>query len=484
MSRSLSIAAVALAAAVLAACRADYGDRSPMERSEVTRRGIDRLAGSAGAGFDRPGCAEAGERLEIAEDTALDPACDWTGGILVETSGVTLDCRGATLSRPVEEAADGPDRVIVIRAVRGEPVRDVRIRNCVVEGGLNGLRITRRNVHDLDPDLQAADAFSGIVVENSRFYGARGSGIFVDAFVSGVTLRGIEVAGAGGAGVYLEAGSRGTTVEDSDIHGNGYGGTGEPARRMGFSYLMAGREGIAVDGSTGNRILRNRIRDNALGGVFLYKNCGEERSRRGWWPRRQGADGNLVEGNDIRGARTAVWIGSRQNENLWQWDCSDPLVAEETTLLGAVRRQFYRDFARNNRIVGNTFAGFDYGIRIEDDGNVVRRNVFVYDDAGSLAGRPAILMQRGPEAGGGDLEGLEIRGNRFRLSAGGAIPDDAAPIGVVREAEGAPQAALPGLTLADNRIEGPGGERRPVDRPAPAPPPPRDPILLVRAVWR
>jgi parallel beta-helix repeat protein len=130
--------------------------------------------------------------------------------------------------------------------------------------------------------------------------------VFVDGYVSGVVLRDLEIAGAGGVGVYLEAGSRDNVVTRCDIHDNGYGDV-DPAGipivigGVTFRYLSTGREGIAIDGSRDNRILRNRIARNSAGGIFLSKNCGEDFTSRPaqWWERRYGADGNVIVRNDI-----------------------------------------------------------------------------------------------------------------------------------------------------------------------------------------
>jgi parallel beta-helix repeat protein len=135
-------------------------------------------------------------------------------------------------------------------------------------------------------------------------------------------------------------------------------------------YLSTGREGIAVDGSRDNRIVRNRISSNSAGGIFLYKNCGEYFTQQPdqWWTRRYGADGNVIESNKISSAYTGVWIGSRMAENQLFLDCSDPPY-----LSGAVAR-FYLDYAKSNVVKRNTFVDVEYGVRVEDDGNRIESN--------------------------------------------------------------------------------------------------------------
>ena len=150
--------------------------------------------------------------------------------------------------------------------------------------------------------------FSDIVIENSRLYSSRGSGVFVNAFVTDVTLRNLEIANSGGVGIYLEAGSKDNVVEHNTIRNNGFGDV-DPVNGVPFDLgggvqvrvLQTGREGIAIDGSRNNRIAGNIIHSNAAGGIFLYKNCGEYATQKPnqWWQRNYGADGNLLEGNVI-----------------------------------------------------------------------------------------------------------------------------------------------------------------------------------------
>jgi parallel beta-helix repeat protein len=265
----------------------------------------------------------------------------------------------------------------------------ITVRNCIVAGFLNNVRVRRDGFKLLAEGHEYDHVFSDIRIENSRFYDSTGSGIFVDGYVTGVTLSGIEIARSGGVGVYLEAGSKDNVVEDSAIHHNGYKDTGPEGVPIvvggqEFRYQYTGREGIAIDGSRDNVIRNNSIHDNSAGGIFLYKNCGEYATTEpdGWWTRRYGATGNLIEGNDIGSEETGVWVASRAAENQEFMDCSD------TPYVSAPLRRIYRDPASDNVVRGNTFADVTYGVRVEDDRNRVEDNVFY----SSLSGFQAVIV--------------------------------------------------------------------------------------------
>lgn len=328
-------------------------------------------AGAVGAlepGSERIGCERADTLVTVTASAHLDPACTWTRGVEIVASGVVFDCQGAR----IVAAGDRP-RGILITAPADVPLADVTVRNCYVEGFLNNVRVSREGFRDLEPGGEYTHAFRNIRVEDSTLVGSRGSGVFVDAYVTGVTLRNLRVERSGSVGIYLEAGSRDNVVEGNTIVGNGFRENAPSGQFFEFGgltfwYWGTGREGLAVDGSRNNRIVGNRFEGNAAGAIFLYKNCGEYVTRRPerWWPRRYGAEGNVIEHNTIVGGRTGIWIGSRMGENLLPMDCSDPAYAPG----------FVLDHAAANVVRGNAFEDVTYAIRVEDDRNRIEENVF------------------------------------------------------------------------------------------------------------
>jgi len=330
------------------------------------------------------GCDQAAAPIEIASSGAyqLDPSCVYKRGIEITASDVTLDCRRAA----IDDVDDVNGTGIHVIAPTDVALANIKIKNCSIRGFLNNFRVSRDGYRELAQGHEYDVTYANIVLENSKLHESRGSGIFVNGYVTGVTLRNLEIAHSGSVGIYLEAGSKGTLVERNHIHDNGYGEVtpeGIPIVVGGIEirYLHTGREGIAVDGSRDNRIVRNRIENNSAGGIFLYKNCGEYFTERPnqWWTRRYGADGNVIESNKITGAYTGVWIGSRMAENTLFMDCSDPAY-----LAGPVAR-YHLDHAKNNVVKRNTFVDVDHGIRVEDDGNRIESNRFRSSDAADQA---------------------------------------------------------------------------------------------------
>lgn len=321
------------------------------------------------------GCDRATERIEVTVTSHLDPSCTYSGGVDIRTSGVTLDCQGAL----IKGATSSGSRGILVASPIDTPLSDVTVRNCNVEGFLNSLRVTRDGFRTLPEGVEYENGFERIVIEDSSFRDSRGVGIFVDGYVEGVTLRRNTVTGTGSSGIYLETGSRRTRVEGNHIQHNGYRENGPGGQAFSFSGLSLwfwgiGREGISVDGSYENEIIGNVIHDNSAGGIFLYKNCGEYPDRPAYFERRYPSDRNLIEGNIIASEDNGIWVGSRMGENTLPMACTDPAYVDESL------RRVVLDHAASNTVRGNHLVDVHYGIRVEDDDNVVEGNTFSGDD--------------------------------------------------------------------------------------------------------
>jgi hypothetical protein len=358
------------------------------------------------------GCDRAAERLIVSVDSHLDPSCDYTGGADVTASGATLDCRGARIVRTSPETGrNGID----VTTTTDVPLTDVTVRNCIVEGWGNNVRIQREGYKDLAEGAEYENRTDRILFENSRFYDSTASGFFIGAYVTGVTLRDVEVSGSAAVGVYVEAGSKDNVIEDSRIHANGWGDTGPEGVPIvvggtELRYESTGREGIAIDGSRDNVVRNNWIAGNANGGIFLYKNCGEDFTNRpnAHWVRRYGATGNLVTGNFISTEKNGVWIGARAAENQEFMDCSDPPYIEETL------RRVYLDPASDNVVRDNAFLYVTYGVRVEDDRATVTDNRFSSLGAGDQA--VLIGTKERTNVLGRPVTGTVVTGNRATIT--------------------------------------------------------------------
>jgi len=162
------------------------------------------------------------------------------------------------------------------------------------------------------------------------------------------------VRGSGEPGIYFEHSSREITLRDSVVSGNG----GD------------NREGLSIDSSAHDVVEGNTFQNNAIGGLFLYKNCWEyaDEPSRGEVKRWQHSDFNVIRNNIFRDEPIGVWIASRQSMDLKSWGCGD-------TPMGGDPR-YYRDYADNNTVEGNTFCNVQVPVRVEGDRNVIRGNRF------------------------------------------------------------------------------------------------------------
>jgi len=323
------------------------------------------------------GCDRADERIEITSTAHLDPSCVYTQGVDISTSGVTLDCQGAT----IRSAPGAGGRGIQIHTPIDTPLSNVTVRNCHVEGFLNSLRVTRDGFRTLAQGVEYQNGTSNILIEKSSFQGSRGVGLFVDGYVEGVRIVNNRIQGTGSSGIYLETGSRGSHVETNQLVDNGFnenGPDGQPFTFAGIDFWFwgIGREGISVDGSYDNTITGNVFTGNSAGGLFLYKNCGEYPERPVYFERRYPSEHNLIENNVFLGGVNGVWVGSRMGENTLPMNCTDPAYIDEPG------RRVVLDRANDNVVRNNHFYGVTYAIRVEDDGNVVEGNRITGDNPG------------------------------------------------------------------------------------------------------
>lgn len=222
-----------------------------------------------------------------------------------EASGAGIDCQGGEIGIRHRPSDTQSPTVAVWSRREGDgwsTPRDVRLINCTVHGnlrvwglGLNdmdGLRASSRTA-DHTARLQAA-APSGLRLERVVFHATGSIPLYVGPGVTDVAMTGGGFLGRSvSTAVYLDAESAGNTV-----------------RNVNFD-IATGREQIAVDGSARNIIARNRFNLRGRGGVFLYRNCGEDGVIRHQAPVDNQITDNRFEGAAWFRAR-AVVIGSRE----------------------------------------------------------------------------------------------------------------------------------------------------------------------------
>lgn len=262
---------------------------------------------------------------------------------------------------------------------------NIKIRNCQIINYIHGVEVrlsltseTQQALRNgqVNEDTLRAKAPTGIEVSNTKIINTHGSGIYINRYVTGFKLLNSSLKGAGGPGLYLDAGSRSATINNSVLEGNGFSSYDDVSRvREARRSELAKREAIAVDASTRHVISNNTFRNNADGGVYLYKNCWEDAdSDPTELPRPEGANFNRIEGNKFINETTGVWVAERADRDLNGFDCGDELIYEKD------REKYYRDFARENSIIANTFDNNEHAIRVMDDANIVRNNTFTSTD--------------------------------------------------------------------------------------------------------
>lgn len=257
-----------------------------------------------------------------------------------EASGAGLDCNGGSVGL-AGQASTTRDPTVAIwsrREGRGWSIpRDVRITRCTIHGNLRVWGFGRDDIEGLRASSRTpghtaaaqAAAPTGVTLDNVTFVATGSIPLYIGPGVTDVRMtdggfRGQSVSTA----VYLDAESAGAVI-----------------RNVAFN-IRTGREQIAVDGSARNRIEGNRFQLNGRGGIFLYRNCGEDGV-----VRHQTSSNNVITGNRFEGAAwltpRPVVIGSREGRRRY---CGD----DAGYPFGSSADD--RDRATGNVVSGNTTA--------------------------------------------------------------------------------------------------------------------------------
>ncbi|AQR63010.1 hypothetical protein BZG35_16100 [Brevundimonas sp. LM2] len=223
-----------------------------------------------------------------------------------EASGAGLDCNGALVGRPgLASSVQAPTVLIQSRHTPTGWSRpsDVTLRGCVVHGNI------RVRGMGAGGDLEPLRASSRTPAHTSNAQAAA---------PTRVRLTNLTLIATGSIPLYVGPGVTDLVFEDSRVTGRSVStavyldaeSAGAVIRRVAFD-IRTGREQIAVDGSARNRIEQNRFALGGRGGVFLYRNCGEDAVIRHQTP-----SDNVIAGNTFTGARwvwpNTVVVGSRE----------------------------------------------------------------------------------------------------------------------------------------------------------------------------
>jgi parallel beta-helix repeat protein len=286
---------------------------------------------------------------EVSGYLKLNSACTYFQNVRIVESNTHLDCNGATLEgegkRGVGIQIDGKKKLI----------ENVIVENCRIQNFKNrGVNVTsgiRIKDFSADKEVNYRLAPKKILIKGVTVLGSGRGGVYFDSYVTDSVLSNSTIEGSGKVGIYLEQSTQRIQIINNTIRKNGVDGR---------------REGLAIDSSAHNTVKGNRFISNAGGGVFIYKNCGENFSSGKSALRWQSSDFNVVQDNIFIDEPVGVWIASRQSKDLSKWGCGDPSVD------GSGR--FYADHANNNVVERNEFCNTTTAVRVEGDNNTIVQN--------------------------------------------------------------------------------------------------------------
>ena len=230
-----------------------------------------------------------------------------------EASGASLDCGGGAVRAPGQATTSAPTVAVWSRRdgeAWSRPV-DVTVRNCTVVGNVRiwgmgaggSMRDLLASSRTPDHTTAAQSAAPlGTILERVRFEGVGTIPLYVGPGVTQTVVARSRFSGRSvSTAVYLDAESAGTVIQDNDFT------------------IRTGREQIAVDGSGANRIIGNRFALGGRGGVFLYRNCGEDGVIRHQTPSYNQITDNVFSGVGWLRPRTVV-VGAREGNRSY---CGD-----------------------------------------------------------------------------------------------------------------------------------------------------------------
>ncbi len=243
-------------------------------------------------------------------------------------SGVTVDCNGALLDGH-EGSVNGGRDMIEIRSRKttdaaGTPSwarpENVTVRDCRIVGSM---RIWGMGKNGEAPDVRESSRREGhvtrvrdnaprrIVLENLTITGVGRTPLYLAPGVTYVTLSSSELAGeATSVGLYLDAESSRNVIRNNTFR------VTSRQEYVGGIYTRK-REEIAIDGSSYNQIIDNRLSTLEGGGIYLYRNCGEGGTVRHSQPSHNQIINNVFYYDHYDGDNPAVFLGSRDN-SFWE----------------------------------------------------------------------------------------------------------------------------------------------------------------------
>ncbi|RQW87471.1 MAG: right-handed parallel beta-helix repeat-containing protein [Geobacter sp.] len=290
----------------------------------------------------------------VRGDVTLPEGCVFEQSINIIDSNTSLNCNGSVFD------GKGKDKIGLLIDSKGNPLTNIKVENCVFRNfKSSGIRISWSEVDarkGTDHEKIYSVSPNSIFLDKIIIEGSGGVGLYIDDYVTNVTVQNSVIQRSSGVGIYLEHSSKGNRIVNNKLLENGY--------RVG----KGAREAIAVDSSAENLIDGNIFKNNAAGGIFLYKNCGERFSSGKQVIRWQHSSHNTIRNNLFQDEKVGIWLASRQSRNLSKWDCGDKPMDQAG--------KYFEDFADSNTIYNNLFCRTVVGIRVASDLNEITGNQF------------------------------------------------------------------------------------------------------------
>lgn len=205
-----------------------------------------------------------------------------------------------------------------------------------------------------------SNAPKNIVFDNLTITGTGRNPVYFAAGVSHSKLINSRVHGKSNAvAIYLDAESSKNTIKNNEID----------VSTKNKLFESWDRPLIAIDGSSGNKIINNRFSNLSHGGIYLYRNCGEKSVIRHATPERNHIINNTFYYKKYTGANPSVYLGSHDrgwiNGQSWlhsKFFCSD----DDGYPYGSSVSD--KDYARNNIVMQNQF--FERNVAVLKRGTV------------------------------------------------------------------------------------------------------------------
>ena len=267
-----------------------------------------------------------------------------------KSSNITFDCHGAKVE-PISGISDGgPTFTITSKQISGNWSRpeNITLQNCnvlgnVVIGGVDKdvVEISSRQDKDHTKIMQEY-APTNIMLKKMTIAptNKKHTPVYIGTGSTYVSILNSKIGGkSSGVAIYLDKESAHNTITNNAI-------TTDTAddKKIWIFKQSSGRELIAIDSSASNTISHNWFANLNEGGIFLYRNCGEDGIVRHQTPSNNIIVNNRFYYNNYSGGNPAIFVGSRNgNRNYCDDDDGYPFGSSLDD----------RDFAQFNVIAQN-----------------------------------------------------------------------------------------------------------------------------------